>query len=107
MDATQLDSKQHWQTVQSTPPSTATSDYTIAKNDSGIMTIDEARVVTYAGARPLTTTVNSTIGYDYRTIPVSVHEYSIERREHAEQYQTVTSETVLQLRSDSLAVKTP
>jgi hypothetical protein len=102
LDATQLDSKQHWQVVNNGGDFSTTSDYTITHNDNGAMTIDEIREVKDSGARPLTTMINSTIGYDStRKIPVTISELSVERRESSEQYQTVKAQTFLRLESDS------
>lgn len=102
LDATQLDSKEHWQVVNNGGDFSTTSDYTITHNDNGAMTIDEIRIVKDSGARPLTTMINSTIGYDStRRIPVTISEQSVERRESSEQYQTVKSQTFLRLESDS------
>jgi hypothetical protein len=102
LDVTQLDSKQHWQVMGNDSDVSTTSDYTIAHNDNGMMSIDEVRSVKNFGARPLTTMINSTIGYDStRKVPVTISETAIERRESGEQYQSVKSETMLRLQSDS------
>jgi hypothetical protein len=67
------------------------------------MTIDEVRVVTESGAKPETTNVNATIGYDFKkTVPTSVTEYAIMRSEQGEQYNTVKTQTILTLQSDSM-----
>jgi hypothetical protein len=107
VDPNQLDAKQHWQRQQQGGTGTSTSDFTISKNANGIMTISESRVEKDgAGARPQMSDVTSTIGYDFgRTIPTSIDEYTILRSEQGEQYQTVKSQTVLQLQSDSSATK--
>ena len=44
VDPGALDAQRHWQRVQSGASNTTTSDFTIAKNANGIMTIDETRV---------------------------------------------------------------
>ena len=104
VDPNALDAKRHWQRVQSGAASTSTSDFTIANNANGLMTIDEQRVEKAAGARPLTTQITGTIVYDFnRTRPTSVTEATTMRSEQGEQYQTVRQETTLQLQSDSSA----
>ncbi|MGA8534744.1 MAG: hypothetical protein WB615_11590 [Candidatus Tumulicola sp.] len=108
VDPNQLDAKQHWQRLQQNGSASSTSDFTISKNANGVMTISETRVEKDgSGARPRTSEITGTIGYDFgRTVPTSIDEYSILRSEQGEQYQTVKSETVLQLQSDSSAAKT-
>lgn len=98
VDPDELDAKRHWQRTQGG----ATSDFTIAASANGVMTINETGVTRAGGARPDTSNVVGSIVYDFnRTIPTSVHEQTTSRSEQGEQYQTVTSETVLQLVSDS------
>jgi hypothetical protein len=105
VDPNQIDAKRHWQQRQESATRSAVADFTIAKNANGIMTIDEAGIIKdSAGARPQTSDVTGTIGYDFgRTVPTSIDEYSILRSEQGEQYQTVKTQTVLQLQSDSSA----
>ncbi len=107
VDPNQLDAAKHWRRQQQAGTSSSISDFTISKNANGIMTINESRVEKDSGgARPQTSDVNATIGYDFgRTIPTSVDESTTMRSEQGEQYQTVKSETVLQLQSDSSATK--
>ncbi|MEO6834632.1 MAG: hypothetical protein ABI231_01820 [Candidatus Tumulicola sp.] len=105
VDPGSIDAKQHWTIQNSTPQYSVAADYTIAKDADGLMTIDENRVIKEQQPSITTTNINTTIGYDFnRTIPTSVNEYSIERnQEGMGQYQTVKTQAVLQLRSDSLA----
>lgn len=104
VDPNVLDAQRHWQRVQTGASNTATSDFTIAKNANGVMTIDEVRVEKASGARPLTSDVTGTIVYDMsRTLPTSVTESTTTRSEQGEQYQTVRQETTLQLQTDSSA----
>jgi hypothetical protein len=107
VDPSQLDAARHWRRQQQTGTSSSTSDFTIAKNANGMMTIDETRVETDAtGARPQTSEVTGTIAYDFaRTVPTSIDESTMMRSEQGEQYQTVKSQTDLQLQSDSSASK--
>lgn len=98
IDANVLDAQHHWQRRQSD----ATSDFTIAKNADGIMTINETREEKQTGARPVTSDVTGTIVYDFnRTVPTSIHEYTEMRSEQGEQYQTIKTETALELVSDT------
>jgi hypothetical protein len=105
VDPNQLDAKRHWQRQQQSGTSSSVSDFTISKNANGVMTIDESRVEKdSAGARPQTSNVSGTIGYDLgRTVPTSIDESTILRSEQGDEYQTVKTETVLQLQSDSSA----
>jgi hypothetical protein len=104
VDPSAIDAKRHWQRVQSGASTTSTSDFTIAKNADGVMTIDETRVEKATGSRPLTSDITGIIVYDFnRTLPTSVTEATTMRSEQGEQYQTVQQETTLQLQSDSSA----
>lgn len=103
VDPSNLDAKSHWH-VERDGPVTATADYTISKNNDGVMTIDEVRTVKENSASPKTTNINATIGYNFnKNVPTSITEYSIERSQQGEQYDTIKSETVLQLQTDSMA----
>jgi hypothetical protein len=103
VDPSRLDAKQHWKIDSSTPQYTLSSDFTIAKNAGGVMTIDESRVIHQQQPTIETTEVNATIGYDFnKSLPTSVSEYAIERSQAGMgQYDTVKTQTVLQLKSDS------
>ncbi|MBV8117925.1 MAG: hypothetical protein JOZ01_08085 [Candidatus Eremiobacteraeota bacterium] len=107
IDPNQLDAQRHWQRQQQAGAASSTSDFTISNNANAIMTIAESRVEKDAtGARPQTSDITGTIHYDLgRTIPTAIDEYTILHSEQGEQYQTVKSQTVLQLVSDSSAVK--
>ena len=103
VDPNNLDAKGHWHVERDGPTSTS-ADYTISKNNNGAMTIDEVRVVKENGAQPLTSNINSTIGYDFnKNVPTSITEYFIQRSEQGEQYNTIKSETTLSLQTDSMA----
>lgn len=103
VDPSRLDAKQHWKIESSTPQYSLTSDFTIAKNAGGVMTIDENRIIHQQQPTIETTEVNATIGYDFnKSLPTSVSEYAIERSQAGMgQYNTVKTQTVLQLKSDS------
>lgn len=105
VDPDRLDAARHWKIENATSSYALTTNFTIAKNDNGIMTIDENRVIKQQQPEISTTDTTATIGYDFgRTIPTSVNEYSIERSQAGMgQYNTVKTQTVLQLRSDSNA----
>jgi hypothetical protein len=105
IDPNQIDAKQHWKVGESNGPYSVSADYTIASNANGLMKITEDRIV--SPTKTETSTVNSTIGYDFnRQIPTAINEYSMERSERGEQYTTVKMETVLNLQTDSMAAKT-
>jgi hypothetical protein len=108
VDPGALDAKKHWQHQHQSGTSSSTTDFTISKNDNGIMTISESRAEKDAtGARPQTSDITATIGYDFaRLIPTSIDEYTIIRSDQGDQYQTVKSQTELRLQSDSSAPKT-
>lgn len=103
VDPSGIDAKQHWAVRDATPQYSLTADYTIAKNVDGMMTIDEQREIKQQQPEAVTTDITTTIGYDFnRTIPLSIDEYSIERTQGgAGEYQTVKTQTVLHLGSDS------
>jgi hypothetical protein len=105
VDPNQLDAKQHWKVGESNGTYSVSADYTIASNAKGVMKISEDRIV--SPTKSETSTVNSTIGYDFnRQIPTAITEYAIERRERGEQYTTTKTETVLSLQTDSMPAKT-
>jgi len=104
VDPAQLDAKRHRQVSQNAPGFTTVSDFVIAQNAAGVMTIVETRTVTGTGSRPYTRNVTATIGYDFnKTIPTTINEDAIERSEGVNQYRVVKSQTTLQLEGDSMA----
>jgi hypothetical protein len=104
VDPNLIDAKQHWKIGESNGAYSVSADYTIASNASGVMKIDEDRTV--SPTKSETSTINATIGYDFnRQVPVAIAEYAIERSERGEQYSTIKTETILNLQTDSLAVK--
>ena len=101
VDPNDLDASRHWRRAPSGAGAT-TADFTITRSAGSVLTIDETRVEKESGARPETSNVNGTIVYDLnRAIPTSIAESTTMRSEQGEQYQTVKSETTLQLQSDS------
>jgi hypothetical protein len=104
IDPNQIDAKQHWKVGETNGSYSVSADYTIASNASGVMKIDEDRIV--SPSKTEISTINATIGYDFnRQVPTAITEYAIERHERGEQYTTVKTETVLSLQTDSLAAK--
>jgi hypothetical protein len=104
IDPNQIDAKQHWKVGESNGAYSVSADYSIASNANGVMKISEDRTV--SPTKSETSTINSTIGYDFnRQIPIAITEYAIERNERGEQYTTVKTETVLSLQTDSMAAK--
>lgn len=105
VDPNNLDASKHWKVEEPGAQTSVTSDFTIARNQGGMMTIDENRVVRQQEPQTVTTNLTTTISYDFsRSIPITVNEYAIARGAAGMgQYNTTKSQTVLQLRSDSTA----
>jgi hypothetical protein len=105
VDPDNLDAAKHWKIEEPGAQMSVTSDFTIARNQGGMMTIDETRTVRQQGSQTVTTNLTTTISYDFnRSIPIAVNEYAIARGAAGMgQYNTTKSQTVLQLRSDSAA----
>ncbi len=103
VDPDRLDAAHHWKIEDATAQYSLVSNFTIAKNENGIMMIDENRVIKQQQPEVSTISANTTIGYDFgRFVPTSVNEYTIERSEGSMgEYDTVKTQTVLQLQSDS------
>jgi hypothetical protein len=103
IDPNQVDARSHWHVEREGKVSTI-ADYTISKNDAGMLSISETRVVKEQSAHAQTTTIDSTIGYNLnRVVPTSISEQATLRSEQSDQYVTVTSQTVLTLQTDSMA----
>lgn len=109
VDPSQIDPKNHWQVSQNTPDLSTTTDFTIAHNESGLMTVDMTRVTKGTGAHQYERDATGTLTYNFsRTLPSAVNEQSIERSQRGSEYDVVKTSTVLQLQTDSLAsTKTP
>ena len=105
VDPDKLDASKHWQAQQQGSSQSSTSDFTIAKNANGAMTIDESRTIKdAAGARPETSNVTGTVDYDFgRGLPTQIDEYAILHSEQSDKYETIKTQTVLQLQADSSA----
>lgn len=98
VDPDDLDAQRHWQRRQGDD----VSDFTIAGNANGIMTINETRVEKKSGVHAETSDITGTIVYDFnRVVPTAVTENATTRSQQGEQYETITTETTLRLVSDS------
>ncbi len=105
-DPSQLDSSKHWQVVQNNGDgSDINADYTIDRNNNGVMQIGEKRKVRLEGAGHLTTNIETSIGYDYsRLVPTSVDEYATQRTDAGlKGNSTTTYQTTLNLVTDTMA----
>jgi hypothetical protein len=97
-----LDEKNHWR-IDLTPPNKPkiATDFTITKNNAGILAITEAQKVVSATAGMQT---NGRIAYDMnRTVPLSIHEQSVGTGSNAGQRFTYE----YSLTADSLAPPKP
>jgi hypothetical protein len=107
VDPTHIDEKGHWGIDESHGGMTVKAGYAIARNDDGIMTIDETRSIRNAHQANVTTDVQTQIGYDYtRLVPTAIKEYVTQRQDRGVGGTSVTIyQTVLKLVSDSMASK--
>ena len=105
VDPDQLDDKNHWQIQHSDSDGVLTDDFTIEKNDNGLMQIQSERLYKTLGAHIATTSSDTKIDYDFnRTVPTSIGEETITREEQGMgNYNTTTVQTTLKLQQDSLA----
>jgi len=105
VDQGRLDAKAHWQIETPVPGATATSDFTIAGGSPQAYTIVETTVAHIHGSQPFTTTTEGRIVYDaLKTVPLAIHQDSIERDERApDMNNTQHTQIDLTLQSDSLA----
>jgi hypothetical protein len=103
VDPAIIDSKQHWSFGDTGPGYSMKADYTIAKNDAGVMTIQENRTVKEQQSANTDTSINTTISYDYnRQVPTALNEYTIQRAGGTDGYKTIKSQTTFALQSDSM-----
>jgi hypothetical protein len=106
VDPKQLDASKHWSIAQISGDGTAVhADYSINRNNSGMMQIGEKRTVKELGAGHLTTNIESNIGYDLsRLVPTSVQEYATQHADAGlKGNSTTTYQTTLNLVSDTTA----
>ncbi|MDQ2992141.1 MAG: hypothetical protein M3R30_04885 [Candidatus Eremiobacteraeota bacterium] len=107
VDPAQIDAKNHWRVEQVGRTNSDTADFSIRKNDSGVMLISSVRVLHATGPQGFTSTSDGTIGYDYvRLIPTSVGEdETIRQDDGIGSYTTLRTRTMLVLIDDSAAKK--
>ncbi len=107
VDPAQIDAKNHWRVDQSGPVTSDVADFSIGKNDSGVMQITSLRVLKASGAQGFTSTTDGTITYDYaRLIPTAIVEDETLRKSGGMGgYTTVRTQTTLALATDSAASK--
>lgn len=105
VDPNKVDANNHWPVSADAGGVSIKADYTIAKNDDGVLAIDEARHVEGHGFGAVTTDVQTKLTYNGRVqVPISVDEYATERKNAGMQgISTTVFQTTLKLVSDSLA----
>jgi hypothetical protein len=104
IDRSLIDLHQHWETSQSSPDVTETNDYTIAKEDAGIMSIDFVRVLKVSGAQRFDATSHGSLVYDSKlSVPTSVKEETVTRK-HIDQTRDdrISQQITLTLTTDSM-----
>lgn len=98
VDPAQIDAQQHWHVSSVMAGAVAQSDYVIAKNDGGALTINENRQVEMNGTKGGNAVITATVGYDMnRAIPTTVNELTIQREDQGQNYSTVRAQVELQL----------
>lgn len=105
VDPKQLDAGKHWSIAQISGDGTDVhADYSINRNNDGMMQIGEKRSVKELGAGHLTTNIESNIGYDLsRLVPTSVQEYATQHTDAGlKGNSTTTYQTTLKLVTDSV-----
>ncbi len=107
VDPAQIDAKGHWRVEQSGPTASSVADFSIVKNDAGIVHIASLRVLKTIGAQGYTAASDGTIVYDVaRRIPTAIAEdEAIHRSGGVDGYTTVRTQTTLALATDSAASK--
>jgi hypothetical protein len=105
VDPDKVDANNHWPISEDAGGISVKADYTIAKNDDGVLAIDETRHVEGHGFGAVTTDVQTKLTYNGRMqVPTSVDEYATERKNSGIQgISTTVFQTTLRLISDSLA----
>lgn len=105
VDPNKMDEKGHWQLAQSNASEAVTDDYSLSPGKSGLVSIQETRVIKVLGVNPSTSDVSATIAYDLnRQLPTNVQEYVIERDSSSTAgIMKTTYQTTLTLISDSMA----
>jgi hypothetical protein len=108
VDVVQIDAKNHWRVDQSGRHLSDVADFTIDKNDDGILHISSVRVLREIDAIGFVSTTDGTIVYDEaRAIPTLVVEDETTRQgSGVGSYNTVRTQTSLTLLHDT-AAKSP
>ncbi len=79
VDPALIDAKKHWHLGSNGPSFAAASDYTITKNDGGVMQINETRKLTYSGDRSGEANITTDLTYDYnRQVPTAINETTLD-----------------------------
>jgi hypothetical protein len=107
IETDQIDSKNHWRVDQTGKRTSDVADFSIDRNDDGILKISSQRVMREVDAIGFVSTTDGTITYDYpRFVPVSVVEdETIRQPGSLDRYSTVRTQTSLTLVQDSAAKK--
>lgn len=105
VDPAKIDANNHWTISESAGGVSVNADYTITKNDNGVLAIDETRAVEGHGFGSVKTDVQTKLIYNGRMqVPTTVDEYATERKNAGFQgISTTVLQTTLKLTSDSLA----
>ncbi len=103
IDASQIDAKNHWQVSSSAPRMSNVADYSIDKNEAGLLHIGVQRVLHQEGVGSFTTTTDGIITYDSaRAVPLSIVEDDLTRAQQTMgTYSTDHAQTSLSLTEDS------
>ncbi len=105
VDPAKIDAKQQWSQESTSANGDTKSVFTIAKNDNGVMTINESRTDSdKVGGRDETFRTTATIGYDYpKQVMTSLKQFGQSRQiRGSNQYMTMTTEITAQLQTDSM-----
>jgi len=105
IDESQMDAKRHWQFASSSPTYSETNDFTVNRDQDGILDITGQRVTKASGARGYDATTNLQITYDKtKVVPTLVKEDTVLRRsEGMGKDNRIETMTTLTLASDSMA----
>ena len=105
IDESQIDAKHHWQLASESPTYSETNDFTIDRDQGGILDITGQRVIKVEGARGYRATSNLQITYDKNyVVPTLVKEDTVMRQtEGMSKDNRIETMTTLRLASDSMA----
>jgi hypothetical protein len=103
-----IDDKNHWHLANDGAKMSMTSDYTILKNDNGVLDIDENRRIAYHVSGGTNASVNSSIGYDLnRDVMLSLNEVTVDHPLSSGQEVDNTVTVTAKLQTDSMAAAKP